>query len=72
VGMDGANRGTGTFEVWVDGVKKWESGRLSADDRAEPVRVEVNGAAELCLRVGDGGDGIVGDHANWAEARLLR
>ncbi len=72
VGMDGANRGTGTFEVWVDKVKKWESKRMNADDRAEPVRVEVNGASELRLRVGDGGDGIIGDHANWAEARLLR
>ena len=58
--------------MWVDKVKKWESKRLNADDRAESVRVEVNGAAELRLRVGDGGDGIIGDHANWAEARLLR
>ena len=71
-GMDGANRGTGTFEVWVDDTKKWDSGRMTWEDQAKPVRVEVNGASELRLRVGDGGDGIMGDHADWADARLLR
>ena len=72
VGMDGANRGTGDFEVWVDGTKRWESGRMTWEDAPQAVRVDISGGLELRLRVGDGGDGITGDHANWAEARLLR
>ena len=71
-GVDGANNGTITFEVYVDGEKRWESGRMARDDAARPVIVDVAGASELRLVVGDGGDGISGDHANWADAKLLR
>lgn len=71
-GADGANRGTIAFEVWVDGAKRWESGRMTWEDSPRPVRVDTAGASELRLKVLDGGDGNVGDHANWAEARLLR
>lgn len=72
VGADGANRGTVAFEIWVDGTKKWESGRMTWEDPARPVQVDITGASELRLKILDGGDGNIGDHANWAEACVLR
>ena len=36
------------------------------------VRSGVGGAQELRLLVDDAGDNIMGDHADWADARLLR
>ncbi len=71
-GADGANRGTVVFEVYVDGELKWASGLTTRDDAPHPVLVDVTDAKELRLFVGDGGDGVNGDHANWADAKLLR
>lgn len=71
-GADGANRGTLTFEVWVDGAKKWESGLVTPAEGAVAVDVDITGARRLELVVGDGGDGINGDHADWAGAKLVR
>jgi hypothetical protein len=70
-GADSATAPTVTFEVWVDGQKRWESGLMTQKDDAKPVDVDVTNAKELDLIGGDGGNGIVADHADWAEARLL-
>ena len=72
VGADGASRATITFEVWTDGKKVWESGLMTRESPAQRVDLEVTGAKRLELVVGDGGDGISSDHANWADAKLLR
>ena len=72
VGADGATSPSVSFEVWVDGRRAWESGLMRRDDAARWVDVDVAGAGSLELVVGDGGDGIIADHADWAEARLLR
>jgi hypothetical protein len=72
VGADQATNPSVTFEVWTDGAKRWESGLMKRDDPAKWCDVDVSGARVLELRVGDGGDGITADHADWAEARLLR
>ena len=72
VGADWATSPSVTFEVWVDGRKKWESGVMRRDDAAKWTDVDVSGARSLELVVGDAGDGITGDHADWAGARLLR
>ncbi len=71
-GADGATGPTVTFEVWVDGAKRWESGLMTRDLPAKRVDVEITGASSLELVVGDGGNGVGADHADWAEARLLR
>jgi hypothetical protein len=34
--------------------------------------VDITNARELRLVVDDGGDNIMGDHADWADARLLK
>ncbi|MBI4556090.1 MAG: NPCBM/NEW2 domain-containing protein [Candidatus Hydrogenedentes bacterium] len=72
VGADGAVQPTITFEVRVDGETRFGSGLMQRDNPAQWVDVEVRGARTLELIVGDGGNGITADHANWAEARLLR
>lgn len=71
-GADSATGPTITFEVWVDGVRKWESGLMTRADAAKEVDVDIAGARELVLVVGDGGNDIGADHADWANARLLR
>jgi hypothetical protein len=38
---------------------------------AVSVDVDITGAQQLYLAVGDGGDGLVCDHADWAEPRLV-
>lgn len=72
VGGDYAHYPTITFEVWVDGSKRWESGLMTRSDEAKRVDIDVSGASRLELAVGNGGDGISGDHADWADARLIR
>jgi hypothetical protein len=70
-GADANTWPTVTFEVRLDGVKKWASGLMTRDVPPARVDLDVSGAKRLELVVGDAGD-PVGDHADWAEARLLR
>jgi hypothetical protein len=72
VGADGASHATITFEVWADGKKQWESGLMNRESAAKQVDLEVTGVKTLELVVGHGPDDIMSDHANWAEAKLLR
>ena len=67
-----AQEGQISFEVWLDGKKVFDSGPMTKATAAKAVEVRVEGAGLLELRALDGGDGIAGDHADWAEARLLR
>jgi hypothetical protein len=72
VGADGASNATITFEVWADGKKRWESGLMKKRSPAKLVDLDLSGAKTLELVVGHGGDDIASDHANWADAKLLR
>jgi hypothetical protein len=71
VGCNHNNAATVTFEVLVDGQKRWESGVMRHETPAKWVDVDVKGARELKVLIGDAGDGITGDHADLGEARLL-
>jgi hypothetical protein len=64
--------GSVVFEVLVDGQTAFTSGVMREGDDAKPVSVPLAGAHTLTLRLGDAGDGLGYDAANWAEARLLR
>ncbi len=70
VGVDAetGKRGTITFEVWVDGKKKWSSGVMKGGQAPKPCSVSLAGAAEMNLVVGDADDGIDFDHADWGDA----
>ena len=72
VGADGASHATITFEVWADGKKQWESGLMTRESPAKLVDLDVTGVKKLELIVGHGPDDIMSDHANWANAKLLR
>ena len=59
-----------TFEVLVDGKKKFETPVLHGGDKPMPISLDITGAKRLTLVVTDGGDGIDSDHADWADAKL--
>ena len=71
-GPDMATYSTLGFTVVVDGEKRWESGKMVRGDAARQVDVDITGAKELRLLVDDAGNDIRADHANWADAKLLR
>ncbi len=73
VGVDDetVQKGTVTFEVWVDGKKAAESGRMQSGDAPKCLQADLHGAKRLSLLVGDCDDGIDFDHADWAGAVLV-
>jgi hypothetical protein len=72
VGVDDEVYGAGSvaFQVWLDGVNVYDSGKRAGFQPALPVSVNVTGKTELRLVVTDGGDGVAYDHADWADAKL--
>ena len=73
VGVDDAAGGAAsiTFKIIGDGKKLWQSGVMKPGQPAKPVDVDLKGVKTLLLLVGDAGDGVGYDHANWADARFL-
>jgi len=71
-GADAATGPTIEFEVRVDGQTRWQSGLMKREDAAKRVEVDVTGANTLELITTDGGNGLEADHADWADAKLLR
>ncbi len=63
--------GSCVFQVFVDGKEVFRTGVLKVHEAAACVNVEVTGARELKLVVGDAGDWRC-DHADWAEAGFVR
>ncbi|WP_433239114.1 NPCBM/NEW2 domain-containing protein [Streptosporangium sp. CA-135522] len=72
VGVDdevGAN-GSVVFQIFRDGVKIADSGRMTGADAARRLNADVTGGTTLRLVVTDAGDDIRYDHADWTDARL--
>jgi hypothetical protein len=72
VGVDdevGSN-GSVVFQVYVDGVTKYESPVLRGSSATATVDVDVTGGKTLRLVVTNGGDNTSYDHADWASARV--
>ncbi|HYY11564.1 MAG TPA: NPCBM/NEW2 domain-containing protein [Kineosporiaceae bacterium] len=74
VGVDDAvgSYGSVVFQVFVDGVKQYDSGVMTGDTPAKDVDVPLSEAHELKLVVTDAGDFRYYDHPDWALARLLQ
>ncbi|MCQ6557365.1 NPCBM/NEW2 domain-containing protein [Paenibacillus mendelii] len=73
VGVDQENSGGSVvFQVWADGVKLFDSGIMSNKTPAKQVDVSLSGRSELKLVALDAGDGQASDHADWADAKLLK
>ncbi|HEX6467839.1 MAG TPA: NPCBM/NEW2 domain-containing protein [Streptosporangiaceae bacterium] len=73
VGVDaevGAGRGSVTFSVLGDGVTLASTPVKAGGQAATPLSVDVSGRTTLRLAVGNGGDTIDFDHADWANARV--
>ena len=62
--------GSVSFEVYVDDVKKFDSGVMKSTASQQYVEVALNGAKELKLVVTDGGNGNGSDHATWGDAKF--
>ncbi|SPE50685.1 GHF27 protein (modular protein) [Verrucomicrobia bacterium] len=73
VGIDDDVHGAGSveFKVIGDGHLLWDSGIIKSGQKAKAVDVNLRGLHTLELVVGDAGDGISYDHADWAEAGFL-
>jgi hypothetical protein len=76
VGLDdrSGRRGSVRLHVLVDGKERDPGFKGELTWRTGPVRLrlDVSGAKELALGVDFGAGGDVGDHVNWADARLVR
>jgi len=66
----GGARGSVVFSVSVAGKEAFRSGLMREGTPPVPVAVDLGGAQEFTLEVGDAGDGIACDQADWAEARV--
>ncbi len=74
LGLDdevGSN-GSVVFQVWLDGVKVYDSGIMRGTTATKQATLNVAGKRELRLVVTNGGDNLNYDHADWANARLIR
>ena len=63
--------GSAVFVVKVDGKERFRSKVHKPGGEAQALSVDLAGAAKLELIVGDAGDGYIGDHADWADARIV-
>lgn len=80
VGMDTAciknyfDRSRPTFEVWVDGVKRWDSGTMLPGDDARFADVDVAGgkSMDLVIRTVEIRGHNGSNWCDWGDARLLR
>jgi len=64
-------KGSIVFSVSVQGQEAFCSGVMREGMPGIPVQVELKGAMELMLEVGDAGDGIAYDQADWADAKVV-
>lgn len=64
--------GSVIFRVYKDGVLAYDSGLMVGTTTKKSIDLSVAAANELKLVVTDGGDGNNSDHADWANARLVR
>lgn len=73
IGIDQAMKGrssSATFEIWIDGEKKFNSKVFKSDTAYEFIRVPVNGAKEVKLITTDSNDGNNSEHTIWADAKF--
>jgi len=64
-------RGSIVFSVTVGGKEAFRSKVMREGMAPERVNIDLNGAAEFLLEVGDAGDGFACDQADWADAKIV-
>ena len=65
-----SGHGSVVFSVGIDGRNVLKSDVFNVTMPAKSVEVDLQGAREFVLEVGDAGDGIGWDQADWADARV--
>jgi hypothetical protein len=72
VGVDDeqGSAGSVTFAVVADGRTLTSTDVLTGSSASVPLDVDVTGAQQLDLVIGDGGNGNGNDHGDWADAKL--
>ncbi len=63
-------RGSVVFVVKVGGGERFNSGVMREGMPGVPVSIDLGGATEFALEVGDAGDGISCDQSDWADAQV--
>ena len=63
-------RGSVVFSVVLGGKQVWRSDVRREGMPGVPVQIDLNGAYEFVLQIGDAGDGIACDQSDWAEAQV--
>ena len=63
--------GTVVFSVGVNGKEAFRSPLMHGTAPGMPVDVDLHGATEFTLEVGDGGDNIAWDQSDWADAKAV-
>jgi len=72
VGVDdqGGKTGSVVFKVVLDGKEAFNSSLMRFGEPAKHLALDIAGVSEMRLLVTDGGDGVQGDHADWANAAV--
>ena len=73
VGIDAevGSKGSVIFQVFLDGVKAYDSGPMTGSSATKKVNLGIVGKSELRLVVTDAGDGKSYDHADWASPKIF-
>ncbi len=69
-GHDDETNGTITCRIEANGRVLFETGILRRGAPAQPFSVDIRGLDSVDLIVGDAGDGITADHADWVNLKL--
>ncbi|PNY80540.1 NPCBM/NEW2 domain-containing protein [Deinococcus koreensis] len=72
IGVDDevGSRGSVVFQVYLDGVKAYDSGTMTGSSATKRPSLDITGKQELRLVVTDAGNGKDFDHADWANPRI--
>ncbi|QLG10075.1 NPCBM/NEW2 domain-containing protein [Deinococcus sp. D7000] len=72
IGVDDevGHRGSVVFQVFLDRVLAYDSGTMTGASATRRIDLDLRGKSELRLVVGDAGDGIDYDHADWANPQV--
>lgn len=63
-------RGSVVFQIFLDGVKAYDSGIMTGSSATKQPSVDITGKQELRLVVTDAGDNKFYDHADWASPKI--
>jgi PKD repeat protein len=68
--VDNAGCGSIVFKVYKDNILSYQSPIMTANSSSLPINIPISNTQILKLEVEDAGDGICGDHGDWADAKL--